>query len=377
MPPVPPHAAPVAIERLTKTLGGNRVLDGVDIRLDAGTFFALVGPSGSGKTTLINLIAGFEPPDSGDIRIDGRSILKLPPHQRRIGVVFQSYALFPHLTVAGNLAYPLRRKGAHAADIARAVARSLDLVRLGGYADRWVQQLSGGQQQRIAIARALIAEPAVLLMDEPMAALDKSLREDLQIELKSLQRKLGVTVFYITHDQREAMAMADRMAVLNAGRVEQADAPQQLFSAPQTSFVARFIGGAAIFCGTPMADAAGQWWLATKDGQRLPGTWRASPAREPSVAELTIAPGDIRLQPLAERGADTAWGFEAAIETVTFGGESSAIHLVMSSGETLVAREFGRPRLRDGDRVFVSWDPAAASLFPSAPETTGAGHAAA
>jgi ABC-type Fe3+/spermidine/putrescine transport system ATPase subunit len=365
MTPRAASAASIAIEGLCKTLGANRVLDGVDIRLDAGTFFALVGPSGSGKTTLINLIAGFDRPDSGDIRVDGDSILALPPHRRRVGVVFQNYALFPHLTVADNLAYPLRRKGDHAAEIARAVAASLELVRLGAYANRWISQLSGGQQQRIAIARALIAQPSVLLMDEPMGALDKALRDDLQVEIKSLQRRIGATVLYITHDQREAMALADEMAVLNAGQVEQTDAPERLFASPRTSFVARFVGGAAIFRGAPTADSTGRWWLTTDAGQRLPGAWRDRPPADPRTAELAIAPGDIRLRDRAERPADADWGFEAGVEAVTFGGETSTIHLAARGGERLTAREFGPPRRREGEQVFVSWAHDAATLFPA------------
>ena len=352
-------SAPIAIERLSKTLGGTLVLDRVDIALAAGEFFALLGPSGSGKTTLINLIAGFERPDTGDIRIDGKSILALPPHRRGIGVVFQSYALFPHLTVAENLAYPLRRKGLRAREIGLEVARSLELVRLGAYADRWIDQLSGGQQQRIAIARALISRPSVLLMDEPMAALDKSLREDIQIEIKALQRSLGATVLYITHDQREAMALADRVAILNRGRIEQADTPQLLFGKPQTSFVAQFITGASIVRGTAAAAPDGRWWLTTAGGLRLPGTWRGTASA--GAAELAIAPADIRV---------AAEGLAAAmVETVTFGGESTTLHLTMADGSRLIAREFGPPRLREGEQVRVAWDPQAATIFPA--QSTG------
>jgi putative spermidine/putrescine transport system ATP-binding protein len=362
---VAPGAAPIAIERLFKTLGSHRVLDGVDIDLEAGTFFTLVGPSGSGKTTLLNLIAGFERPDSGDIRINSRSILDLPPHRRRVGVVFQNYALFPHLSVAENIAYPLRRRGASAGDISRAVDRSLDLVRLGAFASRWVQQLSGGQQQRIAIARALASQPSVLLMDEPMAALDKALREDLQVELKTLQRKLGATVLYITHDQREAMALADRMAVLNAGRLEQIDAPERLFSRPRTSFVARFVGGAAIFEGAPIVEND-RWWLVTSGGHRLPGTWRTPPAVAPRVAELAVAPGDVRLHRAAEAPSNAAWAIEATVVSTVFGGESSSIHVSLPSGARLTAREQGRLRFQEAERVLVSWDQDAATLFPQA-----------
>ena len=359
-------AASVSIEGLRKTLGVNSVLNGIDIELKPGTFFALVGPSGSGKTTLINLIAGFDKPDSGDIRVDGASILQLSPHRRRIGVVFQNYALFPHLTVGENLAYPLRRKGARATEIAVAVAASLELVRLGSYASRWVSQLSGGQQQRIAIARALIARPSVLLMDEPMGALDKALRDDLQVEIKSLQRRTGTTVLYITHDQREAMALADRMAVLNAGRIEQTDAPERLFSSPRTSFVARFVGGAAIFRGKPVADDAGRWWLLTDAGLRLPGAWRGADPTHAGMAELAIAPADIRIRGRSDEPAHGDWDFEATVEAVTFGGEASAVHLVGRGGVRLTAREFGRPRRQEGEHVLLSWAHDAAMFYPLA-----------
>jgi ABC-type Fe3+/spermidine/putrescine transport system ATPase subunit len=339
------------------------VLTSINLDLHSGEFFALLGPSGSGKTTLINLIAGFELPDHGDIRIGEQSIIGLPPHRRQVGVVFQNYALFPHLTVQENLAYPLRRRGYKRSDIPARVRNVLELVRMESYADRWIQQLSGGQQQRVAIARALISEPAVLLMDEPMAALDKSLREDLQVELKVLQRKLGTTILYITHDQREAMALADRMAVLNAGRVEQVDVPERLYSAPESSFVARFVSGATIFRGNPIADG-GQWWLLTKSGLRLPGKWRKPQSNAPEIAELAIAPGNIRLQSLNEASPNVGWSIEATVESVVFAGESSSIHLVTFNGERLTAREFGKPRFRDGERLLVFWDPAAATLFP-------------
>jgi ABC-type Fe3+/spermidine/putrescine transport system ATPase subunit len=209
--------------------------------------------------------------------------------------------------------------------------------------------------------RALIAQPSVLLMDEPMGALDKTLRDDLQVEIKSLQRRIGATVLYITHDQREAMALADRMAVLNAGRVEQIDAPERLFAAPRTSFV----GGAAIFRGAPTADSSGRWWLTTDAGQRLPGAWRGRPPAYPRTAELAIAPGDIRLGDRAGHPVDTDWGFEAGVEAITFGGEASTIHLAVRGGARLVAREFGPPRRREGEQVFVSWAHKAATIFPT------------
>ncbi len=198
-----------------------------------------------------------------------------------------------------------------------------------------------------------------------MGALDKALRDDLQVEIKSLQRRIGATVLYITHDQREAMALADRMAVLNTGRIEQTDAPERLFASPRTSFVARFVGGAAIFRGTPTADSAGRWWLMTDAGQRLPGAWQGRPPADPRTAELAIAPGDICLRDRVEQSVGTAWGFEAGVEAITFGGEASTIHLAVRGGARLVAREFWPPRRPEGERGFVALGHQAAPRFPT------------
>ncbi|MDQ2805105.1 MAG: ATP-binding cassette domain-containing protein, partial [Pseudomonadota bacterium] len=232
-----------------------RVVHSLDLDIARGEFLTLLGPSGSGKTTSLMMLAGFEAPSEGDITLNGRSLASVPPHRRNIGMVFQSYALFPHLTVAGNLAYPLRMRRLPKSEIAPRVARALDMVRLGAFAGRQPASLSGGQQQRVALARALVFEPDLILMDEPLGALDKQLREHMQIEIKHLQRQLGVTVVYVTHDQSEALTMSDRVAVFNAGRIEQIDPPTQLYEAPQTEFVARFVGESNTLRGT-LRDAA-------------------------------------------------------------------------------------------------------------------------
>jgi putative spermidine/putrescine transport system ATP-binding protein len=202
----------------------------------------LLGPSGSGKTTLLMVLAGFVRPDSGSVRFAEREVVLLPPHKRDIGMVFQNYALFPHMTVAGNLAYPLKLRRVGAREIAERVDRALDLIQLRAYGDRRIDQLSGGQRQRIALARAIIFEPRILLMDEPLSALDKNLREQMQLEVRRLHDRLGMTTVYVTHDQREALTMSDRIAVINHGRVVQLDRPRQLYDRPETHFVANFIG---------------------------------------------------------------------------------------------------------------------------------------
>jgi putative spermidine/putrescine transport system ATP-binding protein len=214
----------------------------LDLTVEAGEFLTLLGPSGSGKTTTLMMLAGFEPVSAGTIRLDGQPIERLPPHRRGMGVVFQSYSLFPHMTVAQNVGFPLKVRRVPAADAARRVREALARVRLEAFAERRPQQLSGGQQQRVALARALVFEPRLVLLDEPLAALDKRLREELQLEIRRLHRELGVTMVFVTHDQGEAMTLSDRIAVFNHGRIEQIGAPQALYDAPATPFVASFLG---------------------------------------------------------------------------------------------------------------------------------------
>ena len=219
------------------------VVDGLDLQVRKGEFLTLLGPSGSGKTTCLMMLAGFEAPTAGSIRIRGRPIGDLPPRKRGIGMVFQNYALFPHLTVGQNLSFPLEVRGSGCRrTFANRVARALGLVRLEGYEDRKTTQLSGGQQQRVAIARALVFEPDLVLMDEPLGALDRRLREEMQYEIRRIQRTLGITCIYVTHDQQEAMVLSDRVAVFHDGRLQQIASPEGLYEEPMRNFVARFIG---------------------------------------------------------------------------------------------------------------------------------------
>ncbi|CAA9396294.1 MAG: Spermidine/putrescine import ABC transporter ATP-binding protein PotA, partial [uncultured Phycisphaerae bacterium] len=234
--------------------GDVRAVDGVSLDIAAGEFFALLGPSGCGKTTLLRVIAGLESPTAGAVHVAGVDVTGLPAHRRPVNMVFQQYALFPHLTVARNVAFGLRYQRVRGAEAAARVRDALDLVQLPGYDDRYPGQLSGGQRQRVALARALVLRPRVLLLDEPLAALDQKLRREMQLELKRLQRSLGITFVFVTHDQEEALAMSDRVAVMNRGRVEQVDAAHRVFERPRTRFVAEFMG-AANFMEAP-ADAA-------------------------------------------------------------------------------------------------------------------------
>ncbi len=233
----------IRLEELVKSFGPDIVaVDGIDVDMPPGEFFTMVGPSGCGKTTTLRMIAGFERPTSGRILLDGEDVAQTPPHRRNVNTVFQSYALFPHLNVADNVAFGLKYKKVTKAERATAVAEALSLVQLTGFEKRKPGQLSGGQQQRVALARALVLRPRVLLLDEPLGALDARLRKDLQVELKTLQKNLGITFVFVTHDQEEALTMSDRVAVMNGGRVEQSGPPQDIYEEPATLFVADFLG---------------------------------------------------------------------------------------------------------------------------------------
>jgi spermidine/putrescine transport system ATP-binding protein len=232
----------VSVENLRKTYGEVVALDRVSLDVRPGEFLTLLGPSGCGKTTLLRLVAGFEAPDAGRILISGRDVSALPPYERPVNTVFQHYALFPHRTVAGNVAFGLESRGASRAERDDRVARTLEMVRLAGLSDRRIDQLSGGQKQRVALARAVVLEPDVLLLDEPMAALDLKLRKEMQVEVKNLQERLGTTFVFVTHDQEEALVMADRIAVMSHGRIEQLDRTEALYERPRTRFAADFLG---------------------------------------------------------------------------------------------------------------------------------------
>jgi putative spermidine/putrescine transport system ATP-binding protein len=249
--------AAVEFREVARTFGTVRAVDGVSLRIEPGEFFAMLGPSGSGKTTCLRLIAGFDLPDAGHVLLDGQDVSHVPPYERSVNTVFQDYALFPHMTVAENVAYgPRVRKVAAAERNARA-REMLELVKLTGFEERRPAQLSGGQKQRVALARALINQPKVLLLDEPLGALDLKLREEMQIELRNLQRRLGITFIYVTHDQGEALSMSDRVAVFNHGRIEQMASARELYTRPRTPFVARFVGGANVAEGEVAAKLAG------------------------------------------------------------------------------------------------------------------------
>ena len=272
-------------------------------------------------------VAGFETPERGRIVIGGRDMTRVPPHRRGLGMVFQRYALFPHMSVHDNVAYPLHRRGVRGAELAQQVGSALDLVHLAGLGARMPDQLSGGQQQRVALARALVFRPPVLLMDEPLGALDRKLRDELQIEIKQIQRALGTTVMFVTHDQAEALQMADQIAVLNHGQIEQQGPPASLYDTPDTAFIADFLGEANLFSGTLEPGL-----LRLADGTALPGEV-VGPVRH-GAGRLAVRPGRVRLH----AGPSAAEGVQGIVVDTVFAGETTAVILRLASGERLIAR---------------------------------------
>ncbi|MBD1550313.1 ABC transporter ATP-binding protein [Pseudomonas typographi] len=310
----------VQLDNVLKRFGDSIALHEVSLKIQEGEFVTLLGPSGCGKTTLLNLMAGFAEPDHGEIFIDGQLVTETPPYQREIGIVFQNYALFPHMSVAKNIGYGLRMRGVAKAETAQRVEQALALVKLQGYGERKPRELSGGQQQRVALARALVIRPKVLLLDEPFSALDKNLRLSMQIELKDIQRKLGVTTVFVTHDQSEALSMSDRVVVMAAGHVRQIGKPDAIYRHPQDPFVASFVGDVNILPGRYLSrdDLA---TLALGDSVlRVPA--ERVQAEVGARVDIYLRPENIRLGPL---GPDTL--LSATVVTHVFQGDHVDIHL--------------------------------------------------
>jgi putative spermidine/putrescine transport system ATP-binding protein len=325
----------------------------LDFTVAKGEFLTFLGPSGSGKTTALMMLAGFEMPSAGDILLDGRSIAQTPPHRREMGVVFQNYALFPHMTVAENIAFPLRARRRPADEVRSRVAQALQLVRLTGFEQRRPAQLSGGQQQRVALARALVFDPALVLMDEPLGALDRQLREQLQFEIKSIQAQLGLTVIYVTHDQSEAMTMSNRIAVFHNGEVQQLATPAELYDRPRNAFVAGFVGESNSIKGVIAAVQEDGSCIVRTDGGR---TVRAElvgegvPGARTTVAFRTEK---LRFDPRAEQRQNV---FEATVEELVYHGPDTRVRLLVPGDGHLFARlpgNGGEFALRPGDIVTV------------------------
>jgi len=362
MPPTRPAAGErpaLVLRALTKHFGSAVAVDGIDLDVRPGEFLPLLGPSGSGKTTTLRMVAGFMAPTSGSIEIDGSDMTRVPPHRRDVGMVFQNYALFPHMTAAENVAFPLRMRRRPGAEIKKRVGEALDLVKLGSFGDRYPRQLSGGQQQRIALARAVVFEPRLLLMDEPLGALDRKLRESLQLEIIRVSRELGATVLYVTHDQEEALVMSDRIAIFSMGRIEQLGSGADLYDRPASLFVADFIGESNILRGRYEVDGGAGGWM-TRDETR----WRvgaASAGRSDvasgAAAALVVRPERMRV--LADGatpdGLNTA---DATVDEVLYLGPDIKYQLALPWGQRISIREpreLDARELARGERVRIGW----------------------
>jgi putrescine transport system ATP-binding protein len=327
------------IESVGKAFGGFRAVDRLSLEIRAGEFFALLGPSGCGKTTLLRMLAGFETPDEGRILLDGWDIAPLLPHERPVNMMFQNYALFPHLSVRDNIAFGLKRAGMAAADIATRVAEMVALVKLEGLEKRKPDQLSGGQKQRVALARALARRPRILLLDEPLAALDKKLRESTQAELMELQQRLGTTFIIVTHDQDEAMTMADRIGVMDRGRLEQVATPRQLYEAPASRWIAEFVGDINLFEGEVASRELGRLTIATRDAGSITVAAPPQPISKDVVA-VAIRPEKVKLSRRgpASDDADHAHAInrlEGIVTDVGYLGGTTTYKVKLDSGAVL------------------------------------------
>jgi spermidine/putrescine transport system ATP-binding protein len=322
----------IELDKLTKRFAEVTAVAGIDLHISGGEFFSLLGPSGCGKTTTLRMIAGFEQPTSGQILLDGSDVAYTPPHQRNVNTVFQNYALFPHLNVFDNIAFGLRRAKRPKAEIRERVGRALELVQLSGFEKRKPSQLSGGQQQRVALARALVLNPAVLLLDEPLGALDAKLRKALQIELKALQQEVGITFLYVTHDQEEALTMSDRLAVMNAGHVEQVGAPQDVYEDPETLFVADFLGVSNLMEARVVSATASACKVAV-DGYEL--ETRGTEREVTGAAKIVIRPERIELE---DHGAASGPNrIPGMVERVVYVGSAVQLIVRAATGESLQA----------------------------------------
>ncbi|MGO1050023.1 ABC transporter ATP-binding protein [Crossiella sp. CA198] len=361
----PDTYAPVAvgIHGVTRRFADQVAVDGVDLRVHEGEFFSVLGPSGCGKTTLLRMIAGFADPDAGRIELDGVSMVGVPPYRRDVNTVFQSYALFPHLSVWDNVAYGLRRKKLRGAELKQRVGEHLELVQLSGFARRRPAQLSGGQQQRVAIARALAAQPRLLLLDEPLGALDAQLRKQMQIELMRIQREVGTTFLYVTHDQEEALVLSHRIAVLNAGRVEQVGYPEDVYERPATRFVAGFIGTSNILDATVSGSAEGWLELATPGVTRLRAQAPGRGIGHGEPVAVTVRPEKLHLYDLdgAEQPPEGWCALAGTVLDVVYTGLSTQYVIDVPGGGQLVAFVQNTRRISDagtpGQPVRLAWDP--------------------
>ncbi|MFA8440140.1 ABC transporter ATP-binding protein [Pueribacillus sp. YX66] len=340
----------IHLRAISKEFGRVVAVDNVDMEVKDGEFMTILGPSGSGKTTILSMIAGFEAPTRGTIEIGNIDVTNDPPHKRDVGLVFQSYALFPHLTVFNNVAFPLKVRKVPKSEIEMKVNKVLELVRLEKFGNRKPNELSGGQQQRVALARAFVFEPSILLLDEPLAALDRKLRQQVQVEIKELQRSLGITTITVTHDQEEALTMSDRMLILNNGKIEQLGTPEELYSKPKSRFVADFLGMANFFDGI-IESSNGNVYLTVKNGNKieLDEQYESSSGQ---YVSLLVRPEQFKMAtPDAEKG------HSGKIISSVYLGNEYRYQVESELGTKVIMTEAGNEcRWRIGDNITFTWD---------------------
>ncbi len=357
-----PQQGFVGISGVSKLFGKVAAVDDVSLDVGRGEFFALLGPSGCGKTTLLRMLGGFEIPTLGEISIDGEPMAAVPPYRRPVNMVFQSYAIFPHLNVFQNIAFGLRKDGLSRAQLSQRVGEALALIRLEGYGERAAHELSGGQRQRVALARALVKKPKVLLLDEPLGALDKKLREHMQIELRDLQKALGITFLFVTHDQEEALTMSDRIAVMSAGKVVEVGPPQQLYAAPRTRFVAEFIGTMNFFEGRMLGWEQGLPMIETERLGAIAATTAAAELSPGETVTVALRPESIHVE--ARNPGPATAGLAGTVSKLAYLGDRTHAYVKVEGSDKLVLAALPSTRalaaIAGGQQapVTLSWSPA-------------------
>jgi putative spermidine/putrescine transport system ATP-binding protein len=342
----------IHFDKVSKAFGAMTVVDKLDLAIEKAEFVSMLGPSGSGKTTLLMMLAGFEAPTSGSISVRGKRVDALPPHRRNMGVVFQNYALFPHMTVAENVAFPLKMRRVSRGEIADRVGKALDMVQLGAFHDRRPIQLSGGQQQRVALARALVFEPEVVLMDEPLGALDKKLREQMQMDIRDIHHRLGLTIVFVTHDQAEALTMSDRIAIFNHGKIEQIGTPSEIYDRPTTQFVAEFIGETNLLSGKVTTSENGLLGIAVDGGQQLQV---ASAAKHEPGKHVKVSVRPERIELGSSDGSRNE--LKVRVSDVVYRGDHLQVVVEAANGSLVIksTRKATTPRI--GDEAVASFSP--------------------
>jgi spermidine/putrescine transport system ATP-binding protein len=351
---------------VSKTFSDVRAVDDLSLQVRKGEFLSLLGPSGCGKTTTLRIVAGFEKPSAGEVYLEGQRLGSTPPYKRNVNTVFQHYVLFPHMTVYQNIAFGLSMKRLRRDEIRTRVTDILKIVELSGYEGRYPHQLSGGEQQRVGLARALVNAPAVLLLDEPLGALDLKVRKRMQLELKRIHREVGITFLYVTHDQEEALVMSDRIAVMNRGGLEQLDSVENIYLRPHSKYVSDFIGEVNLFTGTLATRAAGDMTILTSEGDTLTADCR-DPLPPGTAVEVAIRPEKMRLSTEPAQGENT---FPGVVIDQAFLGPMTKFFVRLDSGKEVMALRQNRGDLDDrlfrhGERVIVSWERAWAKVFPA------------